>query len=467
MSLPRGPRGHFLFGHLAPFRRDRLEFMTRCARDYGDIVPLRLLGHPVILLSRPDLIEQVLVHHTKHFIKHAGLRLYKPILGNGLVTSEGDFWRRQRKLSAPAFQGSRMPAYAKEMVESAERMCVQWESDLRRDGAHPRDVNVDMMRLTLEIACRTLFGADACPDPEVVGRAMEDGLEGIAARFRAAVPLPSWLPTRANLRLGRSMRALHAVVQGMIDARAAAADQSAGDDLLSMLLAARDEDGSAMTPAQLLDEVLTLFLAGHETTALALSYSLYLLAGHPEAQSELRDELSRVLTGRLPDYADLPKLPYTRNVVTESMRLYPPADFLGREAVEDCTVAGIPVKKGTNLFMSQWVMHRDGRFFPDPLKFDPGRWTPEFERSLPRFAYFPFGGGPRYCIGQTFAAVEAALVLATVCQRFSFAPDSTFRLELNPGITLRPRAGVRVVVSAEAADDARTGAAERATPSPT
>jgi cytochrome P450 len=241
------------------------------------------------------------------------------------------------------------------------------------------------------------------------------------------------------------MRALHAIVAGMIESRRGAGGE--GDDLLSMLLAARDDDGSAMSPRQLLDEVLTLFLAGHETTALALSYALYLLANHPAAQDELRAELARELKGGLPEYADLPRLAYTRKVVNESMRLYPPADFLGREATDDCTVAGIPVKKGTNLFMSQWVMHRDGRYFPEPLAFNPSRWSEEFERTLPRFAYFPFGGGPRYCIGQTFAIAEAALVLATLCQRFRFEPDPTFSLDLNPGITLRPAAGVRLVVT--------------------
>jgi cytochrome P450 len=444
MSVPRGPRGRFLVGNLVEFRRDRLEFMTRCAREYGDVVPMRLLGHPVLLLSRPDLIEQVLVHQTKHFIKHAGLRLYKPILGNGLVRSEGDFWRRQRKLSAPAFQGSRLPAYARDMVEATDRLCWAWQKELN-GSSQPRDVNADMLRLTLEIACKTLFGADACPDPNVVGHAMEQGLEGIAARFRAAVPMPSWLPTRSNLRVRRSMRALHAIVARMIESRRRAGGE--GDDLLSMLLSARDEDGSAMSPRQLLDEVLTLFLAGHETTALALSYALYLLAGHSAAQDELRAELARELDGRLPEYADLPRLAYTRKVVNEAMRLYPPADFLGREATEDCIVAGIPVRKGTNLFMSQWVMHRDGRYFPDPLTFNPSRWSEEFERTLPRFAYFPFGGGPRYCIGQTFATAEAALVLATLCQRFRFTPEPSFSLELNPGITLRPKAGVSVEVS--------------------
>ena len=449
----RGPRGRLITGNLAEFRADRLTFFTRCAREFGDVVPVRLLGRPVLIFNRPDLVEQVLVTHAKNFVKHFGLRLYKPILGNGLVTSEGDFWRRQRKLSAPAFQGSRLPAYADAMVESTERMLTVWtrEGGNASAGGIVRDVHADMMRLTLEIACRTLFGADACPDPEAVGRAMEEGLEGIAARFRLTVPLPSWLPTPSNLRLRRSMRTLHAVVNGLIENRRASLERSGGaggDDLLAMLLASRDEDGSAMTAGQLLDEVLTLLLAGHETTALALSYALYLLARHPKAQSRLRAELADVLGGRPPTYADLPRLTLLRNVVTESMRLYPPADFLGREALADCTIGGVPVRRGTNVFVCQWVLHRDGRYFPDPLEFDPARWTEAFEGALPRFAYFPFGGGPRYCIGQTFATAEAALVLATLCRRFDFAPDPTFKLELHPGITLRPRAGVRVRATA-------------------
>jgi cytochrome P450 len=353
------------------------------------------------------------------------------------------------------------------MVASATRTADAWEAELSSRGTppqstHVRDVHSDMMRLTLEIACRTLFGADACPDPGAVGRAMEEGLEAIENRFRGPFPLPAWVPTPSNLRLRRVMRSLHGVINDIIarrrvhcgagfqpastDAQAESLHHSNGD-LLSTLLQARDDDGSGMTGAQLLDETLTIFLAGHETTALALTYSMYLLSLHPQAQEKLRAELSSVLGDRPPEYSDLPKLAYTRNVVTESMRLYPPADFLGREAVNDCTVGGIRVPKGTNLFMSQWVMHHDPRYFPDPDTFDPDRWTPEFERNLPRFAYFPFGGGPRYCIGQTFALAEAALVLATLCRRFSFAPDPTYRLELWPSITLRPRHGIRLVVA--------------------
>jgi cytochrome P450 len=452
-----GPPTHWPFGHMRPFRADRLTFLRECARDYGDVVRLRLPGRPLLLFNHPDLIEQVLVTQAKHFVKHFGLRVYKPVLGNGLVTSEGDFWRRQRKLSAPAFQGARLAGYARLMVESTAAMLEAWHVEARMDRAGPgdpmtRDVHADMMRLTLEVACRTLFGADACPDPHAVGDAMEQALRALDVRFGRWLPVPDWFPTPANLRLKRALRTLDDVVGGII-ARRRGANGSGdgggdGNDLLSMLVRARDEDdGSAMTDAQLLDEVRTIFLAGHETTALALTYALYLLAGHPDAQAALHAELDAVLGDRTPAYADLPRLAYTRQVVTEAMRLYPPADVLGREATADVTVNGIDVPRGTTVFMSQWVMHHDPRYFPDPNRFDPGRWTPAFERALPRFAYFPFGGGPRFCIGQSFATAEAALILAAVCQQFRFAPEPGFALELWPSITLRPRGAVPLRVA--------------------
>jgi cytochrome P450 len=377
--------------------------------------------------------------------------MYKPVLGNGLVTSEGDLWRRQRKMSAPAFHAGHMNSYAAEMVSATARMADTWPN-----GSHARDVHVDMMQLTLEIACRTLFGADACPDPNVVGDSMHVALRSIDVRFSRAIPIPDWFPTPSNLRLRRAMRRLDAVVVNIIDRRRGGnGDRDGGkQNLLAALLRARDEDGSAMTDAQLLDEVRTIFLAGHETTALALAYTLYLLAANPATQDELYAELTEVLNHRLPTYEDLTHLPYTRNVVKEAMRLYPPADVLGREAVIDCDISGVHVAKGMNVFMSQWVMHHDPRYFPEPEKFWPARWTPAFESALPRFAYFPFGGGPRYCIGQVFASAEAAIVLATLCQRFAFAPDPTFKLELWPSITLRPRNGVRLMAKKRGDDEA-------------
>jgi cytochrome P450 len=437
----RGPKPHWLTGNLAEFRKDRLAFFIRCAKEYGDIVPLRIMRYRVLLLSRPDLIEDVLVTQSKNFVKHFGLRLYRPLLGDGLVTAEGDHWRRQRKLSAPAFQASRIAAYAKTMVAATLRMLDTWQQ-----SPGVRDVHDDLSRATMEIACATLFGDDRGADPEAVGRALTDAMEALSRRWSRPIPLPEWAPTPENLLFRRASRRIERIVRQIVDRKRAAGNRD-GNDLLSALLQAQDENGSAFTDAQLMDEVRTLFLAGHETTALALTYSLHLLAENPDSQSTLQAEIDAVLNGRPPEYADMDRLPYTRNVVTESMRLYPPADFLGREAIADCTVGGMHVRKGTNLFMSEWVMHHDERYFRDAWTFDPDRWTPAFERSLPRFVYFPFGAGPRYCIGQTFATAEAVLGLAAICQRFRFAPDPTFHLELWPGITLRPRHGLRLIVS--------------------
>jgi cytochrome P450 len=449
-SSLQGPKPRWLTGNLSDFRADRLAFFTHCAKNYGDIVPIRLRRFPILLLNRPDLIEDVLVTQSRNFIKHVRLRMYKPLLGNGLVTAEGDHWRRHRKLSAPAFQASRIEAHSQVMVASTERMLDSWQSD------QVRDVHADTSTLAMEIICHTLFGAESCPNPKVVGQAIVDAVESLARKWSRLIPLPQWMPTPANTMFRQARRSIDDIVAEIVNHKRAGTNRD-GTDLLSALLSAQDEDGSAYTDDQLLDEVRTLFLAGHETTALALTYSLHLLSTDPKTQETLHSELDRVLDGKPPSYGDLERLSYTRKVVTESMRLYPPAYFLGREAIADCKVGGIAVPKGMNLFMSQWVMHRDERYFRDPLKFDPDRWTEGFEKSLPRFVYFPFGAGPRYCIGQTFATTETILVLATICQRFTFGVDSTFRLELSPGLTLRPRSGLRLTVQERAAAFAGPG----------
>lgn len=433
----RGPSGAWLTGHLSEFRADRLGFYSSIARDYGDIVPFRILGYRILLVSDPELIEEVLVTKSKHFIKHFGARLCKPLLGNGLVTSEGDFWRRQRRLAAPAFQGARLAPYGATMVGAAEDITRLWGDN------QPRDIQADMMRLTLSVACRTLFGAAACPEPQSVGLALQTAMESLVEWAQGALPLPGWVPTPVNLRFKRALRDLNEIVSGLIEARR---HKPAGDDLLWALLSARDESGDPMSPRQLLDEVRTLFIAGHETTALTLAYSLYLLAAHPDAQERLRRELSANLGSRPAEISDLARLPFLRGVVMESLRLYPPADTIGREATEECAIGPLHLRKGTNVFMSQWVVHRDARWFPDPEQFAPDRWTDDFERHLRRFAFFPFGGGPRACIGQGFAMTEAMLVIATLCRSFSFAPDPGYRLELRPTLTLRPKEHVRLTI---------------------
>ncbi|HZL34865.1 MAG TPA: cytochrome P450 [Tepidisphaeraceae bacterium] len=447
-SRSAGPKGRFLIGHLAEFRADRLGFFMRCARTFGDVVPLRFGHRRLLLLSDPALIEDVFVTQARHFIKHFGLRMYKPVLGNGLVTSEGEFWRRQRKLAAPAFHPSRLADYAATMAAATERMLDAWEPD------GTRDIHADMTAVTLEIACKTLFGVGAVADAGVVGRALNDSMEVIGGRMKRIIRAPFWFPSSANRRLWRSLRTLDEIVLRII-----AQGRGAGDGdrpgLLSALLAAEDEDGSGMSRRQLLDEVRTLLIAGHETTALTLTYALYLLAQNPAEQARLQAEADEVLGDRAPAHADLPRLRYARQVVNEALRLYPPADVLGREAIVDCTIGGIPVRKGTTIFASTWVMHRDPRCFPDPERFEPGRWTEDFERKLPRFAYFPFGGGPRFCIGQSFAMTEAVMTLAAIARRFAFAPAPGFELELWPAITLRPRRGVRLIVMRRATRDER------------
>jgi cytochrome P450 len=440
MSLPPGPKGRFIIGNLGQFRGDRLGFFTNCARTYGDVVPFRMGPRPCLLISDPDFIEQVFITNAKLFIKHFGLRMYKPVLGNGLVTSEGDFWRRQRKLSAPAFQPSRLAAYAQVMLDATGRMLDTWQ------GTQVRDVHADMTHLTLEIACKTLFGIDASADAAVVGETLNVAMQVIGERMRRVIRAPLWFPTAANRRLHHSMRTLDDIVSRMIAQGRDSKDANRAD-LLTILLRQQDDDGSVMTDRQLLDEARTLFVAGHETTALTLTYALFLLAKSPELQDQVRKEIEVALDGRAPAHSDLPALRAVRNVVYESLRLYPPADVLGREALDDITIKGIDIKKGMNIFASTWVMHRDPRFFEQPEIFLPARWTDEFEKSLPRFAYFPFGGGPRFCIGQSFAVTEATLALATIIQQADFKLAPNFDLQLWPAITLRPRNGVKLIVN--------------------
>ena len=436
--LPPGPKGQFLAGNLTDFRRERLGLFLRCARDYGDVVPLRLGLIRGVVLSHPDAIETVLVTHSRNFTKHFALRRNRLVLGNGLLTSEGDFWLRQRRLAQPAFARSCLARYALDMTAAAQRLLTGW-----RDG-DTRELHAEMARLTLTIAAKTLFGAEVGDEVADVRQAMEAALAAFDARLGTGYLVPHWVPTAANRRLHRAVRRLDEIIYGFIERRRRSGDE--GGDLLSILLDARDGDGSRMTDRQLRDEAMTLFLAGHETTALVLAWASYLLAQHPEAAERLHAELRSILGDRPPGAADLPRLPYTEQVVLESMRLYPPAYVIGREAVADCEVHGYRIPAGTTLFMSQWVVHRDPRWFDEPEKFLPERWAGGLAQRLPKFAYFPFGGGPRLCIGNTFAMTEAVLVLATLARRFRFTLVPDHPVVPWPSMTLRPKHGIRVVL---------------------
>jgi len=434
-ALPPGPKGTLIGGSLMEFNRQRLDFFMNVARTYGDLASFRFGPRRLFLASHPDLVEQVLVTDAKHYIKHFGARMYKPILGNGLVTSEGDFWLRQRRLSQPAFLKSRVLSYAPVMSSLTQQMLSRWQP-----GEHVY-VNEEFSHLTSAIALKTLFGLDDAGDRDEFVESLRVAFDLLSDRFRNLLPMPMWMPTPRNIRTKRAIAHLYRVVDGFI--AQGRARKEPGDDLLSRLVSAQDDDGGRMTDTQLREEAMTLYLAGHETTALTLTWSWYLLSTHPEAEAKLADEWKRVLDGRSPTPEDLPNLPYTDAVLTEAMRVYPPVYLIGREATRDLELGGYRVPKGTTLFMCQWVSHRDPRYFgPDPEAFRPERWLDGLAKRIPKYAYYPFGGGPRVCIGNTFALMEAAILLATVGQRYRFtlAPDAV--IDFNPQITLLPTYGI-------------------------
>jgi cytochrome P450 len=426
--FPPGPKGHFLTGHLPEMRRDPLGFYLRCARDYGDCTSIRFGLKRIFLINHPSLIEQVL--HSRNFTKHYALRMNRLLLGNGLLTSEGDFWLRQRRLIQPVFQRERILTYAPVMTAYAERQMESW-----RDGEE-RDLHAEMRQLTLVIAAKTLFGADAAGQARAVGQALHEAMGTFNRRFFRVLRIPESVPTPGNLRIRKAIRRLDAILYELINQRRAEGEQN---DLLSILLHARHEsDGTGMTDKQLRDEAMTLFLAGHETTALALSWGWYLLAEHPEVGEKLEAELRQVLGERTPTVADLPNLRYTEMVVQEVMRLYPPAYVIGRQAIHPCTIGGYPFPAGGTVLMSQWVVQRDPRYFDDPERFYPERWADGLAKRLPRYAYFPFGGGQRTCIGNTFALMELPLVVATIAQRFRFSRPPGPPVLPHPQFTLQP-----------------------------
>lgn len=436
--LPPGPKGTLIKGVLDRYRRDPLGFFSACARDYGDFVPMRFGPQWIYLLSHPDTIDEVLVRNYRSFVKGQALRKNRRVFGNGLLTSEGEFWRHQRKLAQPAFHRERVNAYAATMVEATLRRTAQW-----RDG-EVRDVHDEMMRITMEIAAKTLFGTAVDDIADEVAGCLHVLQTGVMRRFQALVNLPDWFPTPTHVRLLRAVRTLDRIVYGFIDERRRSGEDRG--DLLSALLQAQAEDGARMTNRQLRDEVLTLFLAGHETTALALTWALMLLAEHPDVAARLAREVDSVLAGRPPTIDDRAKLEYTEWVVLETMRLYPPAWAVARTAIEPVTIGGYRVPRGTMILMLQWVVHRDPRWFDEPEQFRPERWANDLQKRLPRHAYFPFGGGPRTCIGSGFAMVEAVMILAALAQQVSFRMVPNQNLVLQPAITLRPEHGLHMTV---------------------
>ena len=436
---PPGPRPRFIVGQFPLLGDDPLAVFTRWARDFGDIFYYRAGWIHVYFLNHPDLIETVLISQSQNFAKDKVIQNSRWFLGQGLLTSEGSEWKRQRRLCQPAFHRERLSSYGRTMGAHSEEMLALWQ-----DG-DVRDIHQEMMQLTMRIVAKVLFSVEVSEDAQKVASAL-NLLMRHTSGLRMIMPPPlRHLPLPALVKMKRAVRELDAIVDRIIQQRRTSGEDTG--DLLSMLMAARDEDGSAMSDRQLRDEIMTFLLAGHETTAVSLSWTLYLLSQHPEAGHKLRRELDGVLAGRTPQLEDMARLPYTDKVVRESMRLYPPAWSLARTTAKEIEVGGYRLPVGANIVMSPWIMHRDPRFFERPEEFDPDRWTTEATQKLPRFAYFPFGGGPRLCIGASFAMMEATLLLATIAQRFQLNLVPGHPVTPQPGITLRPRHGIRMQVT--------------------
>jgi cytochrome P450 len=400
------------------------------------------------MMNHPDDIETVLITHARIMGRDEHVDVLQRALGLGLLTSDGDLWKRQRRLMAEAFAPKRIQSYAAAMVRVTDASLGSW-----RHGEE-KNLHAEMSRITMEVVADVLFGAGVGhADGQTVAKSMETINRFFTISPEAILPLPAWAPTPRNTRFRDAVSRIDEVIFRIIAARRAGAPR---DDLLGTLLAAQDEDGTTMTDRQLRDEAVTLFLAGHETTALTLAYTLYLLSTHPDVERRVFAEVRDVVGDRLPAMGDVKALAYTERVIKESMRLFPPAWTTGREAREDLEVRGHRIPKGAQILMSQWIVHRDPRWFPNPEGFDPDRWLPDRARALPRFAYFPFGGGPRICIGNHFAMMEATLILALVVQKWQVQLLPGEQLELQAAVTLRPKgSGLRVRLAERAASGSR------------
>ena len=442
-SLTPGPRGVPLLGSLPELRRDPLGLLQGAMRDHGDIACIRMGPRNAYFLSHPDDIQRVLqMNHRNYGKATKGIDKLREILGNGLFTSDGSFWLKQRRLMQPAFERQRIAGFAATMAHWTGETLDRWERD--RLGT-PFDIHAQMMAVTLQIVAETMFGADMRDEAQRVGAAIDTALRVWNRRFSRAFNLPQSWPLPENVEFRKAVAVLDTVVQKMIEARRH--DQTNHSDLLAILVALTDLDtGERMSDSQLRDEVLTIFGAGHETTAGVLSFALYLLATHPDVQERVREEVRRACGSRTPGAEDVKALEFTTMALRESMRLYPTAWIFGRNMIEADTLGGREFPGGTWVIMSAFVTHRRPDFWDAPEEYRPERMAPEAYDKLHRFAYFPFGGGPRQCIGLPMAMLEMQLITAMLVQRFRLevAPGETLRLD--PLLTLRPRGGLRMVV---------------------
>ncbi len=439
LPSPPGPKGNLLTGNAHDFFTDRLGTLTRGREEFGDVVAYRIGPMRGVVVSRPELIEEVLVHKAKSFKKDVMSHMLHPATGDGIFLSEGEFWKRQRRMVTPTFHKQKIALYADVMVSYQETMCEWWS-----EGGE-RDVVPDIMETALGIATKTLFSVDIdCELGRTLSAAMTEVMTAVAMRITSTLPLPEFVPTPLMLRLKRAVAELDKIVYQFIEERKTG--QCSPDDLLSLLLDARDHegDGTGMTDRQVRDELMTIFMAGFETTSLSLAWMCHLLATHPEIQSRLRREVIEVLGEGRPTAADYLQLRYTEGVVNETLRLYPPVAMIGREALVDLELGGFHIRKGTAVWPTPWITHRDPQLWDMPLEVRPERWTSEARAQRPKHSFFPFGGGPHNCVGRMYAMMEMVLGIAIIVRKFELEPMPGKEPHPFPGYTIRPEPGVTV-----------------------
>ncbi len=438
-----GPRFRTPFGFLAALRQDTLGVLTQCNRTFGHSVRIRCFPLQTFLFTDPRDVRYVLQENHRNYGKGILFDKLKRVGGEGLVFSDGDLWRRQRQLIQPAFQRQKIAAMADGMVVSIQRLLDRWAA--RSNAADPFDVAPEMSRLTLDIVAGAMFGTDLGADEDEFLESVSGALTYANHLMNHFFNAPLFIPTAVNRRASSAIRRLDRIVSNVLQSRRQSTETR--DDLLAMLLTARDaETNDTMNDQQLRDEAVTFLVAGYETTAVALSWTWYLLSQNPDAERKLHAEVDEVLEGTPPTQDDLANLTYTRMVFEEAMRLYPPAWAMSRQAKQNDQVGGMTVRKRDTITLSQYVTHRHPDYWENPEHFDPERFTPEQSEGRPEYAYFPFGGGPRRCVGQNFAMMEGPLVIAMIAQRFQLRAVAGHPIELDPLLTLRPRHGIRMTM---------------------
>ena len=435
-KLPPGPKTKIPLGHLFSFRRDSIGFLKKIADEYGDIVYFKIGPIRIVLLNQPDLIKEVLTTQHRNFVKGRPLEMAKELLGEGLLTSEGDFHKRQSRLIQPAFHRSMIELYVPALTKCVTQLMNGWKENMTVD------VKEEMTNMSIAIAGKTLFGSDTAEEAEEINHALDT-----ATSLFGRIPLPFSefllkLPIPSTFRFYKAKARLDKTIYRMIDERRR--NNVEKGDLLSLLI--RSQDGEDMTDQQVRDEAITLFLTAFDTTSTALTWTCYLLSQNPEAEAELHEELDRVLKGRLPTVQDVAQLKFTRMVFGESMRLYPPSYVIPRQALEDFSIDKYIIPRGSIVLVSPYLIHHDPRFHPEPEKFDPHAWDEHSHGLNSKYEYFPFSRGPRSCIGEPFAWMQGILVLATIAQswRMKLVPDHP--VELLPLINLRPKYGMMMTL---------------------